>query len=254
MRSNDATARVSAEQDAVASTGVKGMIPIGRPFLEYAVSALADAGITDVVLVTGPEHEAVRDHFSNGVKLSRVSVRHAIQKEPRGTADAVCAAADVIGLEPFLVVNADNYYPPEALRILSSRRVAATIAFDRDALVKEGNITAERVRAFAVLDVSDDDRLMGIVEKPGESLDLTSERARWVGMNCWAITAEVVSACRRVPLSARGEFELPEAVALAIREGTDVRVSRIEAGVLDLSHRSDIDKVAAALSAVTPSL
>jgi glucose-1-phosphate thymidylyltransferase len=258
MRRDDATARVDEQQAAVARSGVKGMIPIGdassgraaRPFLDYLLSALADVGVTDVVLVLGPEHDHVRDYYAREAPPMRVRVRFALQAEPLGTANAVVAAAANIGDETFLVLNADNYYPREALQHLVQGDRAATIAFDRDALVRGGNIDPDRVRAFAVLTVSADGRLERIVEKPGDSLDLDSEAARWVGMNCWAITPALVDACRRVPRSARGEFELPEAVGLALREGVDVRAERVALPVLDLSQRADIASVAAALAAV----
>jgi glucose-1-phosphate thymidylyltransferase len=254
MQQDDASAGLDAGQALVAAAGLKGMIPIRRPFLEYVVSALADAGITDVVLVIGPEHEAIRAHFTEGVTPTRVAIRFAVQAEPLGTADAVVAAAAVVGAQPFLVLNADNYYPVEALRCLAASPIAATIAFDREALVQGGDIEPARVGAFAVLALDADDRVRGIVEKPGDTLDLASEAARWVGMNCWAVTPTIVDACRRVPRSARGEFELPEAVALAIREGTPVTAHRLAAPVLDLSRRGDIARVAARLASVTPVL
>ncbi|HYW33144.1 MAG TPA: sugar phosphate nucleotidyltransferase [Gemmatimonas sp.] len=254
MREEDASARVDGEQDKVADSGVKGMIPIKRPFLEYVISALADAGVAEVVLVIGPEHDAIRRHFTVDVVPTRLRIRFAVQEAPVGTANAVLAAADAIGEAPFLVLNADNYYPVDAYRVLAEDDRAGTIAFDRDALVADGNIDAERVRSFAVLDVTPEGRLAGIIEKPGTSLDLTAESAQWVGMNCWAVTPEIVDACRRVPRSARGEYELPEAVGLAIREGTYVRAIRMAAPVLDLSRRSDIAAVTARLEAIEPLL
>jgi dTDP-glucose pyrophosphorylase len=258
MRRDDATARVDAQQAAVARSGVKGMIPIGdassgraaRPFLDFLLSALADVGVTDVVLVLGPEHDQVREYYGHVAPPERVRVRFALQAEPLGTANAVVAAAASIGDDTFLVLNADNYYPREALEKLVQGDQAATIAFDREALVRGGNIDPERVRAFAVLTVSADGRLERIVEKPGDSLDLDSEAARWVGMNCWAITPALVDACRRVPRSTRGEFELPEAVGLALREGVEVRAERVALPVLDLSQRADIAAVAATLASV----
>ena len=158
----------------------------------------------------------------------------------------------MIGDAPFLVLNADNYYPVESFRLLAAEETAGVVAFDRDALVTEGNIDAERVRSFAVLTVGDDGLLAGIIEKPGGALDLSSDAARWVGMNLWAVTPAVVSACRRVPRSSRGEFELPEAVALAVREGVPVRVVQLAAPVLDLSQRSDIASVADRLGSIAP--
>jgi glucose-1-phosphate thymidylyltransferase len=58
-----------------------------------------------------------------------------------------------------------------------------------------------------------------------------------------------------VPLSARGERELTDAVRLARHEtGTRFRVVRMRAGVLDLSSRGDIASVASRLANVEVSL
>ena len=60
MRRDDPSAGLGDAQSRVADTGVKAMIPIGRPFLDFVLSGLADAGISEVCLVIGPEHDAVR--------------------------------------------------------------------------------------------------------------------------------------------------------------------------------------------------
>ncbi len=252
MRRRDETATLEASQVAAADAGLKGMIPIKRPFLDYVLSALADAGITDVLLVIGPSHDAVRQYFTVEAPPRRVRLRFAVQPAPIGTANAVTVAADTLGDTPFLVLNADNYYPVNAIRALAADDSAGVVAFDRDALVRDGNIDAERVRAFAVLDVGEDGRLHGIIEKPGDAFDLTSASAQWVGMNLWAVTPAIVDACRRVPMSARAEFELPEAVGLALREGVPVRAVQHSAPVLDLSRRTDIARVVERLSSVDP--
>jgi len=111
MRRADSGASLNAEQTAAADSGVKGMIPIGRPFLDYVLSALADAGIDTVVLVVGPEHHAVRHYFVNQSPPTRVTLKFATQAEPIGTANAVVAAAEVIGDEPFLVLKRGQLLP-----------------------------------------------------------------------------------------------------------------------------------------------
>jgi UDP-N-acetylglucosamine diphosphorylase / glucose-1-phosphate thymidylyltransferase / UDP-N-acetylgalactosamine diphosphorylase / glucosamine-1-phosphate N-acetyltransferase / galactosamine-1-phosphate N-acetyltransferase len=253
MRRADPSVVLAPEQASIASMGVKGMIPIARPFLEYVVSALADAGLTQVVLVVGPGADPVREHFAR-VPTTRVTIAFAEQAEPVGTANAVVSATSVVRDEAFLVLNADNYYPVEAYRALASEATAGTVAFDRDALVREGNIDADRVRSYAVLSVSEQGTLNAILEKPGATLDPTSEAARWVGMNLWAIDSRLIDACRRVPRSSRGEHELPEAVGMALREGATVRALRMHAPVLDLSQQSDIPHVTQRLASIAPRL
>lgn len=243
MRRDEAGVVLEAAQAARADQGMKAMIPIGRPFLDHTISALADAGVTEVVLVIGPDHAVVREYFTTVAPPARVRIRFAVQTQPLGTANAVLAAADVVGHDTFLVLNGDNWYPPSAVRELARTDTAGVVAFDRDALLADGAIEAERLRQFAMLDVAPGDRLRGIVEKPDEAIDPRAESTRWVSMNLWALSPELVDACRRVPLSRRGEYELPEAVALALTEGTPVRVVYSHAAVLDLSHRRDIVRV-----------
>ncbi len=247
MRRDDSGVVLDAAQAARAADGLKAMIPVGRPFLDYVISALADAGITDVVLVIGPDHAVIREYFTVLAPPTRVRLRFAVQDEPRGTADAVLAAAGVIGTEPFLVLNADNCYPSSAIRALAAQDSAGVVAFDRDALMADGAIERDRIRQFAILDVAPGDLLRGIVEKPDHALDPGAEQSRWVSMNLWALTPSLIDACRRVPRSRRGEYELPEAIALAVTQGEPVRVIYSHERVLDLSHRRDIAQVAARL-------
>src|SRR5262245_57955777 len=101
MRRYDDAARVDPSQSAVADTGVKAMIPIGRPFLDYILSSLADAGYRDVCLVIGPEHQVVREYYTAKAPPRRTRVSFAVQEKPLGTADAVLAAEEFAVGEDF---------------------------------------------------------------------------------------------------------------------------------------------------------
>src|SRR3954466_9361850 len=244
MRAPDAAVGLSAAQAAAASSGMKAMIEIDRPFLDYVLSALADAGFTDVCLVIGPEHTAMREHYARSAP-SRVRVQFAIQAKPLGTADAVLAAAEFIGNDAFVVLNSDNYYPIDVLRTLREQHEPALPAFDRDVLVRDGNIPAERIARYALLDVDAEGYLRRIVEKPDEATARALGAGAAVSMNLWLLTPAVLEACRRVTPSPRGELELPNAVQLAIDEfGVRVRAIPVRAAVLDLSQRGDIPAVA----------
>ena len=249
MRRVDETAELAGDQARVAETGVKAMIPVGRPFLDYALSAVADAGITDVVLVIGPEHAVVRDYYTQTCVPTRLQVTFAIQEHPRGTADAVVAAADAVQQNEFLVLNSDNYYPPDALRALAGLDGPGLVAFGRESMLRESNVAADRLQQFAVVRVDPGDVLSDIIEKPdAQTLEALGDDV-YVSMNCWRFDARVLDACRRVSPSPRGELEIPDAVRLAVQKmGTVFRVVRMNAGVLDLSNRADIAVVADALA------
>lgn len=252
MRRSDGTT-LDDLQRAAADVGAKGMMPVGRPFLEYVVSALADAGITEVVIVVGPEPGAAREHFGRAAPPVRTTVRFAVQELPRGTADAVHAARDAVRDAPFLVLNADNYYQPSSLRAAAGIGGDGLVAFEANALVSESGIEPERVMRYALLDIADDDTLLAIREKPAADDPLAQRSERWVSMNLWSFTPSIFDACERVWPSSRGELELHDAVSIGMRVlGTTFRVLRERAGVLDLSHRADIGIVTQRLAGVVP--
>lgn len=250
MRQRSADAALAPDQEAVADSGLKAMIPVGRPFLDYVLSALADAGYQHVCLVIGPEHAAVREYYTREVEPRRIRVSFAEQAQPLGTADAVLAAEQWVGTTPFIVINADNYYPVSALAALRTAQAPALIGFEAGALVREGNITPERIAAYALLDVAADGTLRRIVEKPGLQATVRLEDGAYVSMTCWLFDAAIFNACRRVERSARGELELPSAIQLLIDDGARFTVLPAQAPVLDLSRRDDIPAVSAQLAGV----
>ena len=251
MRRADDGAPADAAQARIADTGVKAMIPIGRPFLDYVLSALAEAGLTHVCLVIGPEHDSIREYYAATVRPRRLAIHFAIQPEPRGTADAVAAAEPFAGADRFLVLNSDNYYPVAGLAALRQVPGAGLLAFDRDDLVSASGFDPARVRAFALLDVDAAGRLVRLVEKPDAAALEAWPRPVLVSMNCWAFGPAIFEACARVTASPRGELELPDAVAIAIRDlGERFTAVPATGPVLDLSTRADIAEVARRLRGV----
>ncbi len=111
MRRDDPGAAQDAAQARAADTGLKAMIPIGRPFLDYVLSSLADAGLTSVCLVVGPEHQAFEDYYTRVAPPRRVHVVFAVQPEPRVTSEAFSAAREWTGGDGFLVMYSVILYP-----------------------------------------------------------------------------------------------------------------------------------------------
>ncbi len=250
MRAEDGTAPLDSRQAAVANTGVKALMPLGnRPFLDYVLSTLADAGCRRVCLVVGPEHRAIRDYYTHGVALQRLSIEFAIQEEPHGTADAVSAAADFVGRDPFLMLNSDNFYPLEACQALLGQAGPAVALFEREALLAGSNIPPDRITKFAVGEVDAAGCLRRIIEKPDAETLSRLPPPLWVNMNCWRFGPSIFWACRSIPRSPRGEFELTMAVQYAIDVlGERFQVVPLHAPVLDLTSRRDIALIEAKLA------
>ncbi len=250
MRSPDATARLAADQMQAADAGMKAMIPVGRPLLDYVLSALADAGFRQVCLVVGPEHTAIREYYQT-ISSQRIEISFAIQEKPLGTADALLTAEQFAEREEFLVLNSDNYYPVAVFRALRTLGEPGLPAFERDTLVRESEIPRERVLRYALLQINAEGYLEKIIEKPDTMPEAAGDGEVFISMNCWRFNAEIFRACERVALSARGEYELPEAVQLGLSSlGLRLKAIPFYTGVLDLSHRSDIAQVARRLAGV----
>lgn len=244
-----AAAALDADQAAAADAGVKAMIPFARPFLDYVLHNLAEAGVTEIGLVLGPEHESVREYY-RAVPKGRIRVSFLEQAQPLGTADAVLSARDWTGRAPFIVLNADNLYPVPVLERLSEGTSPALPAFERDSL----ELSLERIGSFALLERNEQGALTRIAEKPGVDAMREAGPTALVSMNIWRFDERIYPFCRDVPLSARGERELPQAVGLAVQRGMTFEVFPVHGPVLDLSSRADIAVVSRALEGRTVSL
>jgi len=252
MRQDDISAVLTPQQAQAADAGAKAMMPMptGRPLMDYVLGALADAGYRRACLVIGPEHQAVREHYDRTYRPRRIAVEFAVQEEPLGTADAVLAAEGFAAGGVFAVINGDNYYPVEVLHSLRQLARCGLAAFTAEGLTR-GNIPADRVARFAVLEVGPSGLLSRIHEKPDEATMRSFREPPPVSMNCWRFGPSIFHACREVKPSLRGELELTSAVQFAIDHlGEAFEVLRFDLPVLDLSCRGDIASMARSLRGV----
>ncbi len=237
-------------QRRMADRGLKPLVPFhGHAYLDYVLGALADAGCGEACIVVPRDDDAIRARYA-ALSTRRIRLSFATQDEPRGSANALLAAEAFIGDDEFLVINADNVYPPGAVAALLDGRGSALAGFRRDALVA-GGIPPERIAAYALVRADADGCLAEIVEKPGpDELRRFGDDAL-VSMTLWRFTPAILAACRSIGPSARGEYELPDAVAYAMRVlGERFRIVPVDGGVLDLSCREDIPLVAERLRGV----
>ena len=238
MRADAGAANLSEDQLRVASQGIKTLMPVvgAKTMLELIVENLYEAGVSEICLVIGPEHNAIREFCA----AKDMKIEFAVQADPLGTADAVLAAENWIqGDELFLVLNSDNLYPVESLQRLREINRQGLLGFEREALITNSNIPADRIAKFATLEVDIEGNLSHIIEKPD------SVEPHWlVSMNAWLFSPMIFEACRTIEPSIRGEYEMASAVQYAIEHlGEKFFIVRSSEGVLDLSSRADIASV-----------
>ncbi|WP_309121364.1 UTP--glucose-1-phosphate uridylyltransferase GalU [Paenibacillus sp.] len=116
----------------------KEMLPIvDKPAIQYIVEEAIEAGITDIIIVTGRNKRAIEDHFDKSVELElmleeqgkkemlrqvrdisqMVDIHYIRQKQPLGLGHAVLCARTFIGDEPFAVLLGDDIIESDPLAL-----------------------------------------------------------------------------------------------------------------------------------------
>ncbi len=247
LEASDASGLATDAQRRAAARGLKVLMPVGpdhRPLVDYVLARLAAAGCQDVVLVVPPDHGELAAHLA-AHPPARLDVRYAVQPLANGTAGAVAAAAPLVSAPACLVVNGDNLYPVEALRTLIALDTCGMAVFTRQALERQSGFPAARVAAFASVEHDPEEWLTGLCEKPPVDAIAPSTL---MSVNLWRMDQAMLAACRDVARSPRGEFELPDAVMLAVARGTRVRVVVVTGVVLDLTTAADVAVVSRTLA------
>jgi UTP--glucose-1-phosphate uridylyltransferase len=115
----------------------KEMLPIvDKPVIQYVVEELVEAGIEQIIIVTGWHKRAIEDHFDRHLELEyklresgkfeqleqikKISTMaefvYIRQKEQRGNGDAILTAKTVVGDEPFVVCWGDEIFQGSPLK------------------------------------------------------------------------------------------------------------------------------------------
>lgn len=95
----------------------KPLIPAaGKPLLQYHLEALAKAGVKDVIINLAYLGEKIRA-FAGAGEAFGLQIQYAQEPEPLETAGALLNAKDLLGEQPFLLINGDVWtdYPLEQL-------------------------------------------------------------------------------------------------------------------------------------------
>jgi UTP--glucose-1-phosphate uridylyltransferase len=191
----------------------KEMLPIvDKPVIQYIVEQLVEAGIQDIIIVSGYSKRSIEDHFdtpnedllsnlrSGGPKkahyideMKRISdmanFAYVRQKGPYGTATPIMNAAHLIGNEPFIYTFADDItiakpnmfeqmitaYNELNGSIVPCIRVTKDIDFDRYGILGGKAVRPDVIRAQT------------IVEKPGRAAALSD----FAGIGGYLLTPDI---------------------------------------------------------------
>jgi UTP--glucose-1-phosphate uridylyltransferase len=169
----------------------KEMLPlVDKPIIQYGVEEASEAGIDNMILVTGRGKNAIEDHFDVSVELesfleargkrdqlaevrkisNMINVAYVRQGEPLGLGHAVLVARELVGDEPFAVILADDVIDAEPPAIKQLIDVFAQVG---GPVLAVERVPREEISSYGVIAIEPSARLgpgvyqvRDLVEKP----------------------------------------------------------------------------------------
>ncbi|CAN1542877.1 GalU UDP-glucose pyrophosphorylase [Sphingomonadaceae bacterium] len=213
----------------------KEMLPVvDRPLIQYAVDEAREAGIEQMIFVTGRGKSAIEDHFDIAFELERtmtdrgkdISVleptrlgpgncAYVRQQEPMGLGHAIWCARDIVGDEPFAIFLPDEFMHGSpgcmAQMVAEYEKVGGN-------LLSVLEVPREQVSSYGVIDPGHADgkltEVKGLVEKP----KVEAAPSNLIISGRYILQPEVMRVLEHQGKGAGGEIQLTDAMAQMIGE------------------------------------
>jgi UTP--glucose-1-phosphate uridylyltransferase len=214
----------------------KEMLPIiDKPVIHYVVEEAIDAGIDDIIIITGRGKRAIEDYFDAAPELEmRLSdqnkeemlkrlkkitdfpgIHYVRQKEPNGLGDAILKAEKHIGNEPFAVLLGDDIIANS--QSCTGQLVSVFSRFHASVMSVE-LLPPEKISSYGIIKGSmiepDIFAIQDIIEKP--TLDLAPSNLGAVGR--YIFVPEIFDCLKRTPPGVGNEIQLTDAIRLLLKE------------------------------------
>ena len=215
----------------------KEMLPIvDKPLIQYAVEEAIEAGITELIFVTGRGKRAIEDHFDTSyeieaeleargkeklldlvrnIKPSHVDCFYVRQPAARGLGHAVLCAEKLVSDSPFAVILADDLLHSEQPVM---KHIIDVFNHYHSSIVGVEAIAREDSRSYGVVEgrewEEDIFKLSGIVEKP--SPESAPSNLGVVGR--YVLMPSIFSHLRKIESGALGELQLTDALQALLAE------------------------------------
>ena len=217
----------------IARSVPKEMLPIvDRPAVSYLVEEAAKSGITDILIITGRDKDAMEDYFDHSPEYEAAlmakgrereiaemhnasfgaNVYFVRQKERRGLGHAVSLARSFIGDEPFCILYGDDIVfseTPVCAQMIETyerygRPVVGVKSVPDELVVKYCSLKAEAIEGSATEYYVDD-----MIEKP----KLEEKYSNLAILGRVLLTPEIFDILENTEAGAGGEIQLTDAMA-----------------------------------------
>lgn len=214
----------------------KEMLPlVDKPTIQYIVEEAVDAGIEDIIIISGRGKRAIEDHFDKSFELEymlknrektellelvkdiskMVNIYYVRQKEPGGLGQAIYLAKTFIGNEAFAVMLGDDIVVSEKPCIGRMMEI-----FDeyKSSVIGIQRVPEWDVSSYGIIDAEKESdklfRIKGMVEKP--SPDEAPTNLAIIGR--YIITPEIFDCLEKTKPGRNNEIQLTDALAMLLLE------------------------------------
>ena len=214
----------------------KELLPIvDVPSIQYVVQEAVDAGIEEIIFVTGRGKDGIEDHFdeapeleqilsdrgqSEMVKMLRriaemtevVSVR---QKKPLGLGHAVLCARDLVGNEPFAVLLADDLIDSSTPCV---RQLLNIFEETQESVIALMEVAETEVHQYGVIKGKEIKRRLYQVEATVEKPAAKDAPSRMAIIGRYVLRPEIFTILQNLPPGKGGEIQLTDGLAQLVLE------------------------------------
>jgi UDP-N-acetylglucosamine diphosphorylase/glucosamine-1-phosphate N-acetyltransferase len=213
----------------ITETRPKHLISIaGKPVLEHCVNSLKAAGVNEMVIVVYYMADSIRQYFGDGKKFG-VSIEYVEQTGVLGTGNAV-AVVEPNMEENFVVVNGDSLFTTESVKEVLDLHKRETPS------ASMAVVAVERPEDYGIVEL-DGQNVKSIAEKPSRE----QAPSNLANAGIYVFSTEIFAKLKQTTVSTRGEWEIPDALSLLIKEGKSVLAVKIaEQDWIDIGKPWDI--------------
>jgi glucose-1-phosphate thymidylyltransferase len=187
-----------------------------KPMIYYPIATLMLAGIRDVLLISTPQDVPRFQSLLGDGSAWGISIRYAVQAEPKGIAQAFLVGEDFIADERVALILGDNIF-------YGRMRLDEIVRDFSSGAVIFGYPVRDPER-YGVVEFDETNKVLSLVEKPKQP------RSNLAVPGIYLFDATVVERTRRLRPSARGELEITD-LNLAYLESGELRALRLGRGI-----------------------
>ncbi len=195
----------------------KQLLPIyDQPMIYYPLKTLLDGGITDILIITAPDHAGDFLMFLGSGKDFGAKFTYEIQDEPGGLAQGLALAETFVGDDSCVMILGDNLYEHNFKKDFEDFASGARI------FVKEVH-DPER---FGVVEMDERGHVLSIEEKPSKP------KSNYAQTGVYVYDEHVFDLIRTLGASDRGELEITDLNNVYLEKGA-LTASTIEGKWID---------------------